>query len=279
MRLHRKSYDFYSCFDCYLPDMKGLVMLLVMFFLGALLGNVLMILMAMVTSYSFMSDYGFLITYPVMFIPAMLYASRKSRMLQGFDYPCVALDEYRFGKPFVLSALIVSIATYVCGVVVDPLGMLLPEMPEILKQTIQRLSNGPLWVSLLSVSVFAPFFEEWLCRGIILRGLLQKSRPWVAITVSALIFGLIHMNPWQAIPAFALGILFGYVYWKTGSLKLTMLMHCVNNTLSVLYSRIDATREMDYFYQLFPDRWMYQIFYMISALLLVACIRYFKSQV
>ena len=277
MRLHRKSYDFYTGFECYLPDMKGLVMLLVMFFLGALLGNVLMLLMAMVTSSSFIANYGFLITYPVMFIPVMLYASRKSRMLEGFDFPSVPLDDYRYGRNFALSALVVSVATYVCGVAVDPLGMLLPDMPEILKQTIQRISNGPLWVSLLSVSVFAPFFEEWLCRGIILRGLLQKSRPWVAIVVSSLIFGFIHLNPWQAIPAFALGLLFGYVYWKTGSLKLTMLMHCVNNTLSVLYSRIDATREMDYFYQLFPDRALYMIFYAVSALLLVACIRFFRK--
>ena len=58
----------------------------------------------------------------------------------------------------------------------------------------------------------------------------------MAIFWSALIFAVIHLNPFQAVPAFLLGILMGWVYYKTGSLKLTILMHFTNNLLSMLIS-------------------------------------------
>jgi hypothetical protein len=69
--------------------------------------------------------------------------------------------------------------------------------------------------------------------------------PFGAILISAAFFAVLHMNPWQAIPAFVLGVLFGYVYYKTGSLKLTMLMHCVNNTMAVVLSRIPSLSEAE----------------------------------
>ncbi len=50
--------------------------------------------------------------------------------------------------------------------------------------------------------------------------------PALAIAISAIFFATIHGNLWQGISAFILGSFFGYVYYKTGSLKLTMLMHC-----------------------------------------------------
>ena len=120
------------------------------------------------------------------------------------------------------------------------------------------MTGGNVILNFICVSVFAPFFEEWLCRGMVLRGLLHCTRkpgkngelrkgfsPAVAIIISALFFALIHMNPWQAIPAFALGCLFGYVYYKTGSLKLTMLMHFTNNTLALIAGNIDALKDME----------------------------------
>ena len=78
-----------------------------------------------------------------------------------------------------------------------------------------------------------------------MRGLLQRVKPAWAIVISATFFAIIHMNPWQAIPAFLLGCLFGYVYYKTGSLLLTMLMHCANNTFSVIITRMDAFKDAD----------------------------------
>ena len=51
----------------------------------------------------------------------------------------------------------------------------------------------------------------------------------------------------QALPAFLLGVVFGYVYYKTGSLKLTMLMHFVNNTMALIMSRIPSFQDAETF--------------------------------
>ena len=71
-------------------------------------------------------------------------------------------------------------------------------------------------------------------------GSRRGMNPALAIAISAIFFATIHGNLWQGISAFILGSFFGYVYYKTGSLKLTMLMHCVNNTVSVLSSKLPA---------------------------------------
>ena len=144
-------------------------------------------------------------------------------------------------------------------------------MPEVLKNALEQLTEGPLWVSLLSVSVFAPLFEEWLCRGLVLRGLLQKMNPASAIGVSAAFFAILHMNPWQAIPAFILGLLFGYVYYKTGSLKLTMLMHCVNNTMAVVASRIPSLSDAETFMDVMSP-WAYICIYIACILFLASAL-------
>ena len=118
------------------------------------------------------------------------------------------------------------------------------------------LTGTPLWATLLSVSVFAPVFEEWLCRGLVLRGLLHRMKPGWAMVISSAFFAVIHMNPWQALPAFALGMLFAYVYYKTGSLKLTMLMHCTNNTFAALIGQNEKFREINSYSEIM-ELWQY----------------------
>lgn len=259
----RASYDLLASYSYFLPGLKGMIMLLVMFVLGSLLGNLVILGLTFGISAEFAQAYGTVISYPLMFVPPMIYASYQSRKteiwgeLEGIPEGGIPLDSNNFGQlgGFKL-ALIVSVATLAAAFVAEPVNMLLPEMPEILKKALEQLTEGPLWVTLLSVSIFAPLFEEWLCRGLVLRGLLQKLNPFSAIAVSAAFFAVLHMNPWQAIPAFLLGLLFGYVYYKTGSLKLTMLMHCVNNTFAALMTRIPSLAEAETFMDIMSP-WAY----------------------
>ena len=110
----------------------------------------------------------------------------------------------------------------------------------------------------------------------VLRGLLGNGvKPVWAIVISALFFAFIHLNPWQAVPAFLLGCLFGYVYYKTGSLKLTMLMHFANNTFSLLLSNVDALEDADSFLDVFPGG-RYWVIFFACLLLLVLIIRSFN---
>lgn len=161
-------------------------------------------------------------------------------------------------------------STIALAYVAEPLTNLLPPMPEWMEQTMKKmLEDSPVWITLLSVSVFAPFFEEWMCRGIVLRGLLGRMHPASAIAISSAFFAILHMNPWQAIPAFLLGSLFGYVYYKTGSLKLTMLMHCANNTLAVIVAKVPSLKDADTFMDVLSP-WAYWCIF-TACLLIIIC--------
>jgi membrane protease YdiL (CAAX protease family) len=278
----RASYDLFSTYSYFLPGLKGMLMLLIMFLLGSLLGNIVIAVLSLCLSSQFAMEYGTVISYPLMFVPPMLYASYQSRKAEFSAWAeegstCIPLDSSNFGRLGGWKlAIVASIATIAAAFIAEPINTLLPEMPEFLKQALEQLTEGPLWVAFLSVSVFAPLFEEWLCRGLVLRGLLRKFNPASAIMVSAAFFAILHMNPWQAIPAFLLGLLFGYVYYKTGSLKLTMLMHCVNNTLALITSRIPSLTDAETFMDIMSP-WAYVCIYIASVLFVAAAIITFKG--
>lgn len=211
---------------------------------GAVIGNVITFVLGIFFGTEWVSSYGTVIAYPIMFIPPMFYARRRSMMREHLEANPLNKGVFKpYGAP--LCALLVAGLTIAAGYIADPVVTLLPDMPEFLEQALESMVSGNVLINLLCVSVFAPFFEEWLCRGMVLRGLLARNvKPVWAILFSAFFFAFIHFNPWQAIPAFMLGCLFGYVYYKTRSLSLTMLMHCVNNTLAVVLGQIDSLKDM-----------------------------------
>ena len=268
-KTRRGSYDILSTYNHFVPEISDLIWTMILFLAGMFLGGLVTAVLSLTMSTSFATTYGLVIVYPLQFIPAMLYASAKSRRNEGFEKG-YALDSNNFGGRKGWSMALIASAMAVAGAfVIEPISMLLPEMSESMKAAMEMMLNGPVWIVLISVSVFAPFFEEWLCRGILLRGLLTKVKPAWAIVISAAVFGLIHGNLWQAIPAFIIGLILGYVYYKTGSLKLTMLMHCVNNTLSVIVSRIPGLEDAEFFAQIMSP-WAYVIVILAFAAVLAS---------
>jgi membrane protease YdiL (CAAX protease family) len=113
------------------------------------------------------------------------------------------------------------------------------------------LAPPPKWLAALLKDVFAaedkllsrifllvlvaPLTEELLFRGIILRGLLSRHRPAVAVALSAALFTAVHLNPWQFCSAFCLGVMLGWFYLRTGSVMLCVISHAFTNGLSILF--------------------------------------------
>jgi len=83
--------------------------------------------------------------------------------------------------------------------------------------------------SLISIILLAPFFEELIFRGTILKGFLSNYSVLKSLIYSTAIFGLIHYAPATVICAILLGFLFGWLYYKTGSIALTILLHATAN--------------------------------------------------
>ena len=136
--------------------------------------------------------------------------------------------------------------TPLLSILVEPLTMWLP-MPAYMEELFAAMFQRNAATFLMAV-VAAPLCEEWMCRGVIARGLLRHTSPAKAIVWSAFIFALIHLNPWQALPAFVFGLLLGYVYWKTQSLWPCIFIHFIINgssfLLMYLFPALDANASM-----------------------------------
>lgn len=102
----------------------------------------------------------------------------------------------------------------------------LPEMP---------LNNDP-WVLALyivNVAVIPPLVEELLFRGVALQS-LRRFGDGFAVVVSAILFGVYHGNFIQMAFAFLCGLAMGYAVVRTNSLLPSILIHLINNALSVV---------------------------------------------
>ena len=89
----------------------------------------------------------------------------------------------------------------------------------------------------LVVCILAPLAEEVVFRGAVLRTMLEHwegSKRWTAFIISALLFGIAHMNPAQIPHAFLMGVLLGWLYERSRSLIPCVVLHCANNTIAYL---------------------------------------------
>jgi membrane protease YdiL (CAAX protease family) len=91
-----------------------------------------------------------------------------------------------------------------------------------------KLREYPLGAFLLLV-IIAPLTEEYLFRGLMLRGLLTRQSPAVAVGITALLFGLVHANLPQLFLGVVIGAVFGWWYVRTGSLGPCLIGHAVFN--------------------------------------------------
>lgn len=104
----------------------------------------------------------------------------------------------------------------------------------------------PLWARILCYEVVAPISEELLFRQVIFKRLKNIAPVWVAVTVSALLFGVYHGNLVQGIYAFIMGILLALVYEWTGSFAAPVIFHMVANHVSDIAYEFEAVNRVIY---------------------------------
>ncbi len=282
-KLRTPDYDLFAPHAWYVPGVGGMFVLLGWLLVGAILAAVLQAVFTAIFGAEAGVEYGTLLSYPVMFIPPMIFARLASGRNTLFETG-YKLDNAHFAPLGALpAALLVILATLAAAFCSDAFTSVLPPMPEWLAEALKQLTQGKVWVNFLCVSIFAPFFEEWLCRGMVLRGLLNhrradgsRMRPEWAIVLSALFFAFIHLNPWQAIPAFLLGCIFGYVYWRTGSLRLTMLMHFANNTMALALGHTALFKDAESWLDVIPKGW-YAAGFVVCGCILAAVLLAFRK--
>lgn len=99
--------------------------------------------------------------------------------------------------------------------------------------------SSNVW-GVIAIAIGAPLVEELLFRGAVMNCLHRAGYGVGSMIVwSALIFGVFHLNPAQIPFAFLLGLLLGWLYYRTGSLLPGILCHFINNSLGVILLRSD----------------------------------------
>lgn len=130
------------------------------------------------------------------------------------------------------------------GVVVAQLGaLLLRIVPELASENLQELirlsrfsSLGSFLVYALAVSIGPGVSEELAFRGLILAGFRSRYSPAAAVTLSALLFALTHIDPLHVLLTFPAGLWLGWLVVRTGSLYPAIAAHTLNN----LWSTVEA---------------------------------------
>jgi membrane protease YdiL (CAAX protease family) len=83
----------------------------------------------------------------------------------------------------------------------------------------------PLWVGFVAIAIVTPISEELLFRGLIQPKLEQLVSSNEALVVQAAIFSALHLSPVILLTHFVMGLAFGWIRRKTGSLYPSMLLH------------------------------------------------------
>ena len=221
-----------------------------------------------------------LVSYVIPFLPAFIYVLIKGRAAgRKPDAPYVPLDrKIRSSMPALCAvAFLLALATLLLSVIILEPFSLLVEIPDYLIDNLYgAILEDPLW-NVLSVVIAAPLLEEFFIRGIMLRGMLQRMSAAKAITWSAFIFALIHLNLYQALGAFVIGLFIGWVYYRSGSLLFAILIHFVNNSFSAAMLFLFPEMELDTtLLEIVSENFgifSYILLYILSAALFVTIIR------
>lgn len=148
---------------------------------------------------------------------------------------------------------------------------LLPELGEEYDELMESSGTDTFsFLTVLSVAIVAPIVEEITFRGVAMQFALRASTPewnkhltkkglakldvsstsfWVANILQATGFAITHLNITQGCYAFVLGLFLGWVFWRTGDLRWSMLLHAVINFSSYFVSEIMTVCEL---FGLFP---------------------------
>jgi membrane protease YdiL (CAAX protease family) len=158
-------------------------------------------------------------------------------LLIGYEIAKAPFREIFPLKSFDIKILI-PLVILICGSTillsdVDNLVRTVLPAPEFILHIFEELFNQPLNAVILAM-IIAPLTEEFLCRGLILHGFLKNYSVNKAVIMSAVMFMIMHMNPWQFAGAFLFGLIFAWIVVNTRSLWPTLIGHAVANSIPLL---------------------------------------------
>jgi len=150
-------------------------------------------------------------------------------------------------------------------------------MPDAIKTAYLDAVTADTVPELLAL-VLAAAVAPGLCEEVAFRGFFQpmlRSRfgKHLGITLAAVLFAMMHLDPWHLLALFFIGLFLGYLYAWTGSLWVPVLAHFMNNATSVVLIYLAPDTSLSQMHEP-PPRWLVPV----SFVALVATIRWFVSR-
>lgn len=180
-------------------------------------------------------------------VPGLLYMRFKNKN-EKQQKPTVVITTYIWSfLLFMLLFCLLPFLTAVNSFILDSLGMLEIILEETINynQSLHFLigpfaSNTSFTIALLVIGLIVPICEELFFRGFILSHVAKtRENNWIGVLVSASIFTLLHLNWYQFLPILCFGIALGVIYVLTQSLLPGIILHALNNSVNVLWTRYD----------------------------------------
>ena len=198
---------------------------------------------------------SFIIGQSLMVIPLVAYL--KNKKLPLFNSIRFKILKYNT----IISVTLFSIGLIILSDEVDRIVQLFFPTPEYILDLNYLLKPESFLGGVLlfiGVIILAPLGEE-----IIFRGFLQQTleKQWKdvthAILLTALIFALIHMNPYWFIQIYFLGIILGFLAWKTKSIIAPLILHSLNNAMALLLSFLELEQDSIYLWNGHVAPWIF----------------------
>jgi membrane protease YdiL (CAAX protease family) len=164
------------------------------------------------------------------------------RLITGRDWVKV-LARQPVAAQLVLAPLECLAAAAVGGLIfhlVDPYlpKFELPGMSDLMGNMVQEFRKWPPLAAVLIIGLGPGLGEELWCRAFLGRGLVGRHGPVMGVILASAFFGAIHGDPHQGTMAAILGLALHYSYLTTRSLWIPMLLHFLNNSLSVIADKL-----------------------------------------
>jgi membrane protease YdiL (CAAX protease family) len=143
-------------------------------------------------------------------------------LVAGVGVLALAVQLFRFFRPHVVS-----------------LDFLPKELVEgAMESAVQDFRRWPPWLGVLIVGLGPGIGEELWCRAFFGRGLVGRHGVVMGVVLTSLFFGAIHVDPHQGMMAAVMGLALHFSYLTTRSLFVPILLHFLNNSLSMVGDKL-----------------------------------------
>lgn len=190
---------------------------------------------------------GFLARYIPVPVPVLLVAGEVGIMLPTVIYCLVTrnnpfrwIQRKRLDLMTILLVVLFTYCMYPLIMVINMFSMFFAD--NAAAGVLDILSGLPMPAALLVIAVVPAVFEEFFCRGMLYHTYRRRG-IWAGAFISALMFGLLHMNLNQFCYAFFMGIMFVLLIEATGSIYASMLAHFLYNGTSVVLTYLTASSD------------------------------------